>query len=416
MKILHINSLSEGGAAKAAFGLQEALIKKDIESKYLFLYGKTNEKSDVFKFKIPQFSYFKSVANRLGIKVKIEERNQKKIEGYKESNYIFSFPQSSINIFSENLLADCDIVHLHWPTHFIDYKLFFQNINKPVVWTLHDMNAFTGGCHHSSGCKKYMQDCSECPMLQGLKNNDLAKKNLRYKRESLKKFTKLDIVALNTWMNQASQNSYLFKNFRHHIIANSTDLSLFKILDSKFARSLFNISDSKIIFGFVSSYQALGKGYDLLAVAMKKLEESNKNIQLVYIGEKVDELSSQNVVYKGKITDEKLLPIFYNAIDGLIVPSKEDNFPNVVLEAFACGKPVLSFTVGGLPDMITSPELGILMGTPSVVNLISGIEKYISCKSNYNAVIIRRNSEKKYSPQLQAEKYISLYKQVLETK
>ena len=146
MKILHINTSDHGGAANACIRLHKGLRKQGVSSKILFLNLHNSADNHLHGFYTNRSKFFfKKILQRLLYRNKWRTRNLKPvIEGF------FS-PKTVHRIENHPLIDWADIIHLHWVTHFLNYPTFFNRVQKPIVWTLHDMNPFSGGYHYSNG-------------------------------------------------------------------------------------------------------------------------------------------------------------------------------------------------------------------------------------------------------------------------
>lgn len=162
MKILHISTSDyDGGAAKAAYRLHSGLNQLGADSR-MFVKNKKSEDSSVIKYKYPTGLgriLYKIQKNR--IESEFFRYRTTRPQGYE----IFSDDRSPSRINFISQLGVADIYHLHWTSEFVDLPSFFKNVRKPLVWTLHDMFPFTGGCHYKSGCDKFHIHCQSCPQL-----------------------------------------------------------------------------------------------------------------------------------------------------------------------------------------------------------------------------------------------------------
>ncbi|MCP5108397.1 MAG: glycosyltransferase, partial [bacterium] len=298
-------------------------------------------------------------------------------------------------------------------------------LGKPVVWTLHDQWSFTGGCHYSAGCDKYKTRCTRCPQL--LKDDyDTANKILTNKL-SLIDPAKLFIVTPSRWLSKCAKESFLFRNLSVETIPNSIETDIFRPLKDKVAiKNKYNIPGDvvTILFGALSG-NIKRKGFDKLMAAFDtcsrdetfKLAVQNKKIRLLCFGTPSNELDRLNIPYSsfGKISDDLELRDIYNASDFFVLPSLEDNLPNTMLEAMACGTPVIAFDVGGMPDMISDQENGRLIPAfdtvkfgRAVIDLALNKEKRMRLGMHSRELI-----ETGYKLEDQARNYIELFSRLL---
>lgn len=418
MKILHINTFDQGGAAIAAIRLHKALLTNGIDSSILFLKRRDNSIPNSIQF-FEEASHYKSALKRLfnlfwekvSFRFSKEYSNWQKLLNKPKGFELFSFNPTDIDITKHPAYKNADIIHLHWTAGFLDYN-FFEKNDKPIVWTLHDMNPFTGGCHYSSGCEKYKTECRDCPQLQNTKNPDNAFIDQKYKLSFVKN-QQIIITAPSIWLRDCSKNSTIFKDLLHLHIPYSLSMSIFNIRNKEFSRSVFNLPLDKKILLFVSdSIENKRKGFDLLLDAIKNLNDPD--ILICAIGEQNQSILPENVVFLGRITDQRLIALAYSAADLFVLPSIEDNLPNVMLESLACGIPIVTFPVGGMLDVIETGFNGILANKISSESLADALNDFIGNKYVFDRNNIRQNTIDKFSPSIQSNKYLDVYKNLIE--
>lgn len=420
MKILHINTYDQGGAAIAAIRLHKALLTQNINSSMLFLHKTNMSLPDSCSFvnssKINlgfirrQYS---RVKNKLLSKYTRHYINNQKLQNKPEGFEMFSFNPTDFDITTQKCYREADIIHLHWIAGFLDYRFFRKN-TKPVIWTLHDMNPFTGGCHYSSGCEKYINECRDCPQLQGTTNSDNSFSDQEYKMSRLAGQS-IIITAPSKWLTRLSSQSRLFGTFKHIHIPYSLDLNVFKPYNKSYCRSVFNLPHDKKILLFVSAeIENKRKGFDLLLDALPLLKR--KNYHICVVGNNSINIPYQSeITFLGNISDERLMALAYSAADVFLLPSREDNLPNVMLESVACGMPVIAFPVGGMPDVIKTGFNGILANYISSDSLAQALNDFMESKYNVDSREISEHARHMFSPTLQATRYIELYQRMLES-
>jgi len=403
IRVVHISTSSTGGAGNAAMRLHQGLRKKGVESHFLCLYGPKHKLPNVHavSVKYPHFIR-RGLYNKLGIPTTSEQKNANALKG-KEGNYeIFSFPTSSYDLSTHSLVQEADIIHLHWVANFLDYPSFFKNCPKPIVWTLHDMNPFQGGFH-------YQEDVERNDKVFRDLENQLCQKKIN----ALKHTSNIHVVCPSKWLFEESRNSESLGEYPHFQFSYGLDLNLFKPLPKAFARSVFNLPSDKNILLFVSeSVQNRRKGFDLLLKAVKELSLSEETI-ICAVGKNTHSENISGIVHLGRVQDERLMPLLYSAADAFVLPSREDNLPNVMLESLACGTPVISFPVGGMLDVIKNGLNGILASEVSSTALQEAIEQFIRQDKTFDRERIRAFAVAHFDQALQAKRYIELYSTIL---
>lgn len=311
-----------------------------------------------------------------------------------------------------------DVVNLHWICYgFLPIKTI-KKIKKPIVWTLHDSWAFTGGCHLPFKCEKYKNMCGKCPTLNSKKSNDLSTTVLKNKINNLKN-KDITIVCPSNWLAKCANESYLFRGLNIKVIPNCINTKVFNNKHRDEARKKFNIPlDKKIIlFGAINSTKDKNKGFNILTRAFEELKLKNKEYEVVIFGNDPDEkVNIPLKVYSlGKVYREATLAEIYSMSDVYVLPSKSENLPNTIIESMACGTPVVAFNIGGIPDIIDNKKNGYLANPYDHIDLANGISTILD-----NEELRKKYSENctwkvhnTFSEEIVAKKYYELYKQVL---
>ncbi|GAA4815297.1 glycosyltransferase [Litoribaculum gwangyangense] len=417
MKILLVNTYDRGGAANACLRLHGGLIKEGFHS-HLLLRDKSKNIpfANVFKPKKTKQSLVKKLFNRYIKTQKKYKSKQSRQDLFLQTRDIslelFSYPNSNFDITQSKSYKEADIINLHWVADFLDYKSFFKKNTKPVVWTIHDMNPFTGGEHYTEKYLGINDEGFPIPRVVSEKEKKEFKKNVNLKLKALKKVKNLHIVTLNNWMYAEAKKSDVFKKFPIHIIPNGIDSSVFKIIDKNYARGSLGLPmDKKIILFVADSIDNSRKGFTYLKKAFEKL--GNKNLVLCAIGHLNKEIKvSEKIIELGLIEDENVMCNIYNASDVFVIPSLMDNLPNTVLESLLCGTPVIGFPVGGIPDILIDGENGFISSEISVQSLVNTINKFIKNEHLFDKQIIRQKALKNYALTLQVKSYIQLFNSI----
>ncbi|MDB9721094.1 glycosyltransferase [Winogradskyella sp.] len=415
MKIVHVNTFDTGGAAVAAKRLHLSLLDSGLDSNMLFAKKTDQTLPNSYQLNTEKKSLLKKIVWRLSRKIgkgkTYWERIEQLLHGRDQGLDMFSMPFTDFDINTQELIITADIIHLHWAPSLVDYN-FFSRCNKPIVWTLHDMNAFTGGCHYSAGCEKYTTDCSICSQLKGTNNLDLAKTFLAYKASHLSD-PNLSIVTLSDWMTQKAKKSAILGHLSIRKIYNSLNTEIFKPVNQSAAKSVFGLpSDKKIVLFVSERVENYRKGFDLLTNALEHIEVNN--VLFCAVGAEPEAVfSHNNVRFLGRMNDEYSLAMLYNSADVLLIPSREDNLPNVMLEALCCGTPVISFANGGMQEIIKNGVNGLLVEKRQPFLLSEAIKTFFDTQNNYNRQEISALAHQTFSKLTQVEKFTNLYAELL---
>ncbi len=418
MKVLIVNTYDIGGAANACLRLHEGLLGENIDVNVL-LKERRNDYRSTFQFqvkkkKLTSLGRFKKNIVHFFIKGdnQIEKKRVSFIKNRSKNLEWFSFPQTNYDITESALYNEADIINLHWVAGFLDYKSFFENNTKPVVWTLHDMNPFTGGEHYLEKFIGMDKQGNPIPRIINNEEEEVFNYNLKIKETSLKEVSNLTIVAPSKWLCKEAKESKVFKGKRVVHIPYGLSSKEFIIHDKVKSRKYLNIPvDKKIVLFVAHSIDNKRKGFEYLHSTLEKID--NDDIVLCAIGEDNEILDSlKNVVKLGKINDNNQMSLAYSAADVFVIPSLMDNLPNTVLESLMCGTPVVGFPIGGIPDMVKHGENGLLAKEISVQALYETLILFFEKADGLNAEKIRQDVINTYDLSIQAKSYISLFKEL----
>ncbi|MBF0385384.1 MAG: glycosyltransferase [Candidatus Omnitrophica bacterium] len=343
---------------------------------------------------------------------------------------LLMFPNRKKIIFSPSIIPvklsklinklSPDIVHLNWITRGFIKIEDLLNIKAPIVWTLHDSWAFTGGCHLPSECTKYKESCGACPELGSDNEKDLSNWIWQRKAKTYKKL-RLQIVTPSKWLSNCVKASSLFYNYDVKIIPNGLDISLYRSLGRELSKQRLGLSGSKklVLLGAMGLDRDFNKGLqflkDLLRIISKR---SIDNIEFIIIGTKKREkriCEGIQLNFFGTIRNELDMISLYSSADITLLLSLQENLPYLCMESLSCGTPVVAFDVGGVSDMVKHAENGYLAKPFELEEIVNGIswilegeERYIELSNN-----ARINCESNFSSELISSRYLDLYKEVV---
>jgi len=338
--------------------------------------------------------------------------------------FAFSAANAGTNISGNHLIEDADLLHLHWTNSgYLSIKNIKQllALNKPVIWTLHDMWAFTGGCHYAGDCDHFLKECGNCPILKDASPNDISHKGWLRKNDLYLNAGNLVFVTCSNWLAGVARTSSLLKRFRIEAIPNPIDTSFYTPQNKAKARAKFGIAaDAKVILFGAANIMHTRKGIAYLVEALQLLKSNypeNRNVEVVIFGKNkgfdVGRLPF-NVQQLGIISNEQKLTEIYSLADVFVLPSLEDNLPNMVMEALSCGTPVVAFNTGGLPDLVDHLQNGYLAEYRSAEDMAKGIDFVLSStEANKLSSAARNKVVSNFSNEIVAAKYKALYQSLL---
>ena len=279
----------------------------------------------------------------------------------------------------------------------------------------------TGGCHYSKDCDRYKRNCGNCPQLHSTKENDLSRKTWKRKQKAWNNLN-ITIVTPSMWLAKCARESSLFRNSRIEVIPYGLDTNIYKPIAKKIARDLLGLPQDKqlILFLSLAATSDKRKGFHLLQAALKKLsqESLNNHLEIMVVGASKPKTLPDfgfKSHYLGTLNDDLTLALAYSAADVFVAPSIQDNLPNTVMEAIACGIPCVAFEIGGMPDMIDHKQNGYLAKPYCTDDLSQGISWILEDSNHYQQLSIsaRQKTEQQFSQTIQANRYLSLFEELL---
>jgi len=317
-------------------------------------------------------------------------------------------------------LPENDVIQLHWVSKFVDYLAFFSTLprGKPIVWTVHGMEALTGGCHYDRGCGKFAQECGACPLLGSQSASDLTHQVWQRKKKSYEKLdaAQFHIVSPSRWLQGEARRSSLLSRFPCSVIPNGLDTDVFAPRDRRAARQAFGVPpEAKVVLFIAYGVNDPRKGFHLLSKALAG--EMEKNIFLLSVGPGFPpDLQGFPHQHIDSIRDDRILSDVYSAADVFVVPSLQENLPNTALEAVACGTPVVGFAVGGIPDIVRPGKTGLLAAVGDAIDLRRAIVDILADDGRREEMArnCRSVAVQEYALEIQARRYSELYKELME--
>jgi glycosyltransferase involved in cell wall biosynthesis len=316
-----------------------------------------------------------------------------------------------------------DIIHLHWIGQSFLRPETIAKLPAPVLWTLHDQWAFTGGCHYTSDCRRYEQSCGKCPVLNSSSERDLSRR-LWTRKAKAWRGDLFHLVCPSRWLADCVRSSSLFaNNAKVHVIPNGLDTERFKPLNKRFSRDLLQLKQDKkyILFGARDAVEDQRKGFDLLAKAVERIHKSgaHSDITLLVFGStqlpKGLKLPFETLCF-GTLHDEYSLVALYSAADVMVVPSLQEAFGQTASEAMACGTPVVAFGATGLLDIVEHQKTGYLAMPYSDEELAAGIQWVLSDKERYRQLgqRARESTVRSFALPRVLQQYANVYAEVLQ--
>lgn len=417
MRVLIVNTSERtGGAAVAANRLMDALNNNGVKAKML-VRDKVSDDITVVGLKGNLKKRFHFLWERWCIYWHL----------HFHSDHLFEvdIANTGFDITKLPEFKEADVIHLAWINQgFLSLKSIRKILKsgKPVVWTMHDLWPATGICHYSRGCMAFKGQCHNCRLLpSGGSANDLSTKLFK-RKQKLYRGSGIHFVTCSRWLGDQARQSALLTGLHLDTIPNPIDIKVYQPKDKKEARLRTTLPEDKRIILFVSQRATdERKGMSYFVEALNKLTSSHpemkENTVVAILGKHSEELVSQlplTAYSLGFVSDERQIIDIYNSADVFVLPSLEDNLPNTIMEAMACGVPSVSFKVGGIPEMIDHQKNGYIAKYQDADDLAEGIHWVLdeADKTALSANCVQKVMAN-YSQRTVAMKYIEVYNQVL---
>ena len=303
-------------------------------------------------------------------------------------------------------IAGVDIIHLHG----INGAMRLEDLHSVpkhtrVVWTLHDMNPFTGACHYSLGCEGFKSSCSGCPAVKSVfykRVSDL----LTTKKEAVAKVPNLSVVSPSRWLAEEAKHSTVFASHSISVIPNPID-PIFLGENSASAKTDETSSSRIIVVAKNLSDPVKQVGTAVRAFHSAFPHKGNATLTLVGSGGK--EFEGEGVTLTGPLAKSDLAQAFAQS-DVLIVPSKGENAPLVIGEAAASGCLPLVASVGGMGEMVSALQHGsVFEHTEELIHHLTALRQVSVATKRQLRAAIRRNAVLLYSPSAAATEYDKVY-------
>jgi len=412
LEVLHVSySNHGGGAARAAFRILQAQRRVGLEA--TMLVNESQNPGGIIR--LPKKNRVRSTRRLLS---KIADAAIARLQSNSNTNLHSPAFFSAMKIKEINSTS-ADIVNLHWTGGGMLSVFAISRIKKPVVWTLHDMWAFSGSEHYDDGNQRWINGYKSNSFLKEHKGLDVDRLVWKFKKLLWKK--PFSIVTPSNWLEESVKTSELMGGWPVETIPNPIDLEAWRAEDKQTSRNLLGLpkDGNVILFGAIGGAKDSRKGFDLLMDALNKLHGSDPLFSLVVFGQETSTLISglkSKIIFLGSIQDDLTLRLAYSAADVFVIPSRQDNLPNTGIEATACGTPVVAFDIGGMSDIVQHRNTGYLARAFDAEDLAMGIEWALGQKKfGLISGRCRARAEDFFNYDLIGQKYQKLYERLIET-
>lgn len=413
MDILHVNHSDRvGGAARAAYRIHRSLVGAGVHS-CMRVIVKISEDPTVLAGLPATDPVSRWIRRRL---------TPLPLRGFKTANPILhsaAWPDTGLGC--ELNAGTADLLNLHWlGTGTLSIEEVGR-LNKPVVWTLHDMWAFCGAEHYADDAAAsrfrlgyHRDNCPPDERSKDLNRTTWQRKHKHWTRS-------MQIVCPSRWLASLARESALFRDWPVHVIPNPIDTAVWRPIPKPVARAALGLDPNArlVLIGAPGGLSDPRKGGDLALAALTRLAVGpNAPDALLVFGQSAPTDEPELPLparFLGRLQDDISLVLAYSAADVFVVPSRQDNLPNTVVESLACGTPVAAFDIGGLPDMIDHRRTGWLARPFDTVDLAQGIAWVLADSPRREALstAARATADTRFTEAVVASQYRALYARVL---
>lgn len=417
MRVLIINTSERaGGAAVASRRLKEALNNNGVKAKMLVARKETD---DITVVELPgkwrQRFHFLWERWCVFWHLRFQRTHLFELDLANAGSDITSLPE----------FKEADVIQLEWINQGMLSLKSIRKIlrsGKPVVWTMHDLWPATGICHVTLGCRAYIGGCRTCKYLPRHHEPEDLSTRVFSRKKALYHHSNIHFVACSKWLGAQARQSGLLAGLSVDSIPNPIDTRVYMKKDKRDARMRCSLPVDKRVILFVSQRVTLErKGIAYFAEAVGRLVAQRPSMRddtvIAILGGHADEVADRLSLSSfplGYVSDERQIVEVYNSADVFVMPSLDENLPNTIMEAMACGVPCVGFKVGGIPEMIDHGQNGYIAKYRDADDLAAGI-RWVLDNADYGALSAAAVSKvrRAYSQQSVAMRYIEVYNQAL---
>lgn len=313
-----------------------------------------------------------------------------------------------------------DIIHAHnlHGGYFSLRALTILRQAAPIFLTLHDSWMLTGHCAHSFDCERWMIGCGGCPDLNiyPAVRRDETRRNAIAKRRILRMVAPRIGVPCEWLAERVRRSGIPYAELR--VIPYGIDLATFHPGSSHEARRRLGLPlDAKVVLFVANALRTNPwKDFEMLFEALSRLGRLSAGVTVLAVGDggRTQQMGSTEIQFRGFVKDPATLADYYRAADVYVHPAKIDTFPNVILEAMACGLPVVATSVGGVPEQVIDGETGYLVPKGESEALTRAIESVLFSPDrgrSLSAMAVKRGA--RFDRMTHASAYLNWYEEVI---
>lgn len=399
LRVIHLSTYAtNGGAARAASALNQAMQQQGIDSRMMTAHGS-------------RFAVARTLDRQLW------RLQSSPTKTWRSPARFASITAAEIN------RSSADIVNLHWVTDGFLSIEEIGRISKPIVWSMYDMWPFSGTEHYGTDASsaRWRTDYTKQNRPSEERGLDLDRWTFdRKQRHWQHEGANIHMVPASTWLEQATRSSALMHDWPITRIPHVVDTDVFAPMGKEQARQQLRLPAEAPLILFLASAGIADrrKGFDLLETALPEVARAHPDLQVVIGGPITPDYqppTGLTVHWLGHLEGDEALRTAYCAADVLAAPSREDNMPLTAMEAQSCGRPVVAFNIGGLPDIVEHLTTGYLASPGDPADLTTGLMSMLHDARAGNAAgeHARTRAESVWSPAVVVDRYSTIYQRGL---
>ena len=352
----------------------------------------------------PNLHGYEYVFNRIGNKIDFEISTGGHIRGS-----LFKSISVGQSILRSLEHETTDVINLHWVPGKVTHSLRELIRKYKVVFTMHDMNLFTGFCHHAGDCSNFEISCQTCPQSPAYMAQSISK-SLLGKKELFNNSPNLQIISPSQWLASQARKSAVLGGAKITVIKNPVPLDIFK--PSKKTSEKANL----IKLGILGSDSDSSKGIVRIIPVLQDLINMYPigYLQFLVIGRKHSELPSEIQQELIVQSDDVAMAEALSTCDLLLYTSKFENLPSLLMESQACGVPILAMDVGGVRETFL-PGISGMIVPESEIEFKKCLISLLESPQQLRDFSLRSRifAEKEFDGANIAEQYLNIYTKTL---
>ncbi len=402
MKVIQINATYDNtSVGKIMHDIKHELDHDEIENYVIFGRGENKYPDETNVFKIGTD----------------KEANLEHLKVLVSGLYYSCSKKNTKAIFKKVVEIKPDLVHIHCLNgFFIDIPYFIsllKQANIPLLLTLHAEFMFTGTCGYTNACTNFYEGCHDCPSLSKIDSNllfDNTRKSSILFHDAFEGYQKLLIVGVSKWVAEQSQKSWILGKFKHDVVINGIDTSIFKYSSNN--NVLDKLDGKRIVLNVTSNFSFPDKGGQAF-LQVAKLHEKDDKLLFVVAGTANNiQNAPKNVIFLGRIEKQTELARLYSLSDITLFPNRNETFLMGVAESMCCGTPVVGYCAGG-PESIAIKEYSTFVPYGDIKALSDAVDKMLERSKTISKEDLSKKAQSIYSKEIMAKNYIKLYKQLI---